>query len=221
MYSPLTPVFIALLAGALLLLFVMLEIGVIETAYHKLGISHRTVTALLLLEIVGSYINIPVASITSANLIHDRIVTVNGMEYVVPSVRAANETVLAINVGGALIPMALSLYLLCRLGGWIQAAAATLGVALVVHRFARLVPGVGIAIPTLIPGIIAAVLTIILDRRRRASVAYVAGTVGCLLGVDIFSLGSIAQLHAPVASIGGAGTFDGVFVSGIVAVLLA
>ena len=221
MYSPLTPLFIAMLGAALLVLFVMLEIGVIETAYHKLGMSHRTVTSLLLLEIVGSYINIPVASISSANLIHDRIVRVNGMEYVVPSVRAANATVIAINVGGALIPLALSVYLLWRLGGWIQAAVATLAVALVVHRFAELVPGIGIAIPTLIPGVLAAVLSIILDRKRRASVAYVAGTIGCLLGADVFNLHSIAQLHAPVASIGGAGTFDGVFVSGIIAVLLA
>ena len=221
MYAPLTPLFIAMLAVALLVLFVMLEIGVVETAYHKLGMSHRTVTSLLLLEIIGSYINIPVAAIGSGNLVHDRIITVNGMEYVVPSVRAANESVIAINVGGALIPIALSLYLLWRLGGSIQATVATLGVALAVHHFAQLVPGIGIAIPTLIPGVLAAVLAIILDRKRRAAVAYVAGTIGCLLGADIFNLGSIAQLHAPVASIGGAGTFDGVFVSGIIAVLLA
>jgi uncharacterized membrane protein len=52
-------------------------------------------------------------------------------------------------------------------------------------------------------------------------VAYVAGTIGCLLGADILNLGSVADLGAPVASIGGAGTFDGVFLTGIVAVLIA
>lgn len=221
MYSPLTPLFLALLVGALVVLFLMLEIGVIESAYHKLGMSHRTISSLLLLEILGSYINIPVATIGAGKLIHDRIVTANGMEYVVPSVRVANQTVIAINLGGALIPILLSGYLLWRLGGWLPAALATLGVALAVHHFSQLVPGMGIAVPTLIPGVLAAVLTVLLDRKRRASVAYVAGTIGCLLGADIFNLGVITQLHAPIASIGGAGTFDGVFVSGIIAVLLA
>lgn len=221
MYMPLTAGFIGLLVLALVALFAMLEIGVIEAAYHKLGMSHRMVTSVLLLELFGSYVNIPLAEINSSGLIHDRFVNANGVEYWVPSVHAANTTVIAINLGGALIPILLSGYLLLRVGGWIPAATAVVGVALVVHHFARLVPGLGIAVPTLIPGILAAVLTVLLDRKRRASVAYAAGTVGCLLGADILNLGAIAQLHAPVASIGGAGTFDGVFVSGIIAVLLA
>jgi uncharacterized membrane protein len=72
-----------------------------------------------------------------------------------------------------------------------------------------------------IPGVLAAILAMLLSRDRRVVVAYVSGTMGCLLGADVFNLSAIAQLHAPIASIGGAGTFDGVFVSGIVAVLLA
>ena len=45
--------------------------------------------------------------------------------------------------------------------------------------------------------------------------------MGTLIGADIMNLGKIQGLGAPVASIGGAGTFDGVFLVGIVAVLLA
>jgi len=220
-YSPLTLPFLGLLGLVLAIVIVMLEIGVIEAAYEKLGMSHRAITGLLLLTILGSYVNIPVAAIKAGALIHNRVVMANGVPYVVPDVQAAGRTVIAINVGGALIPMLLSAYLLRRIGGVLPAAISTLIVALVVHRFAELVPGVGIAVPTFIPGILAATLAIIFDRERRSAVAYTAGTLGCLLGADILNLGAIARLHAPVASIGGAGTFDGVFVSGIIAVLLA
>ncbi|MGH7905556.1 MAG: DUF1614 domain-containing protein, partial [Candidatus Binataceae bacterium] len=136
-------------------------------------------------------------------------------------VQRPHVTVIAINVGGALIPILLSIYLMIRVGGFVRAIIATGIVSAVVYHFSDLVPGVGIAVPTIIPGILAAVIAVLIARRRSAAVAYVAGSMGCLLGADIYNLHAISRLHAPIASIGGAGTFDGVFVSGIIAVLLA
>jgi uncharacterized membrane protein len=45
--------------------------------------------------------------------------------------------------------------------------------------------------------------------------------LGALIGADLLNIPKIPKLGAPVASIGGAGTFDGVFLSGIIAVVLA
>ena len=59
------------------------------------------------------------------------------------------------------------------------------------------------------------------DSERFCSAAYVAGVLGTLIGADLSNLHAIPKLGAPVASIGGAGTLDGVFLSGIMAVLLA
>jgi uncharacterized membrane protein len=42
-----------------------------------------------------------------------------------------------------------------------------------------------------------------------------------LIGADLLNLGIIQELGAPIASIGGAGRFDGIFMTGILAVLLA
>jgi uncharacterized membrane protein len=42
-----------------------------------------------------------------------------------------------------------------------------------------------------------------------------------LIGADLMHLGAVEGLGAAVASIGGAGTFDGVFLAGIAAVLLS
>jgi uncharacterized membrane protein len=221
MHSTVPLPLLGLLGFALLILFVLLEVGVIEAAYQKLGMSHRAVSGLLMLSIFGSYINIPVGSIAAKELLHDRVVIVDGMEYVVPRVQAVGHTIIAVNLGGAVIPILLSVYLLWRVGGFLPTLVATAAVSVVVHRFSRVVPGVGIAVPTFIPGVVAAILAAILDRRRSASVAYVAGTIGCLVGADLMNLGALSRLQAPIASIGGAGTFDGVFVSGIIAVLLA
>ena len=221
MYPPIALRYLGVFGLAALFLFALLELEIIEVVYHKLGISHRAIVSLLLLTILGSYVNIPVASTRAERLVHDQEVVANGIPYIAPHVVQAGRTVIAVNVGGALIPALLSIYLLLRVGGAIRALIATVIVSAFVYHFAQPVPGVGIAVPALVPGILAASLGIALDYRRSAAIAYVAGTMGCLLGADIFNLGIVSQMHAPVASIGGAGTFDGVFMSGLIAVLLA
>ena len=63
-----------------------------------------------------------------------------------------------------------------------------------------------------------------LEKRRAehaAPLAYICGSLGTLFGADLLNLDKVQGLGAPVASIGGAGTFDGVFLVGIVAVLIA
>jgi uncharacterized membrane protein len=221
MYPPVALRYLGVFGLAALFVLALLELQIIEAAYHKLGMSHRAIVSLLLMTILGSYINIPVSSTPAAQLVHDQEVVVNGIAYIVPQVVQVGRTMIAINVGGALIPALLSIYLLLRVGGAIQALVATIIVSVVVYHFSKPVPGVGITVPTLLPGVLAALLAVALDLRRSAAIAYVAGTMGCLLGADIFNLGIVSQMHAPVASIGGAGTFDGVFLSGLIAVLLA
>ena len=124
-------------------------------------------------------------------------------------------------MGGAVIPTVVSFYLL-RLHAE-QLSNALLGVALtavVVHLVARKVPGLGITTPAFMPPIAAALSAFLLAPSFPSVIAYVAGTLGTLIGADLSNLGDISSLGAPVVSIGGAGTFDGVFLSGIIAVLL-
>jgi uncharacterized membrane protein len=83
------------------------------------------------------------------------------------------------------------------------------------------VPGLGIAVPVFLPALATAVVALLLSRENAAALAYVAGSMGTLVGADLTNLDKIAGLGAPVASIGGAGTFDGIFLTGILAVLLA
>jgi len=61
----------------------------------------------------------------------------------------------------------------------------------------------------------------VLSRQYAAILAYVGGSLGTLIGADLLNLGHMQNLGAPVASIGGAGTFDGIFVTGVLAVIIA
>ena len=90
-----------------------------------------------------------------------------------------------------------------------------------VYLVARPVPGLGIAVPALLPGIFAALAAVVLHPAAAAGLAYAGGTLGTLAGADLANLPKVRRLGAPLVSIGGAGTFDGVFVTGIIAVALA
>jgi uncharacterized membrane protein len=127
----------------------------------------------------------------------------------------------AVNVGGAVIPTMMSVYLLARNRLWVKAALATAAVAVVCYWLSRPIPGLGIAEPVFVPPVTTAIVALLLSREQAAPLAYIGGSLGTLIGADLLNLGNIRGLGAPVASIGGAGTFDGIFLIGIVAVLIA
>lgn len=87
--------------------------------------------------------------------------------------------------------------------------------------FSRPVPGFGIGMPILIAPVSAAFVGLLLSPEHSAALAYISRTIGVLIGADLLNMKIIPKLGAPFASIGGAGTFDGIFITGIVAALLA
>jgi uncharacterized membrane protein len=204
----------------LIFLFLFVQVGIISYAYERLGLSAHLIFPLLVLSLLGSSFNIPITRIESGSMVAERRVDFFGVRYVIPTLEHHRGTVIAINLGGAIIPTCISLYLLVSTG---LIGRGLLGVAIVsaiVHRFARPIPGVGIAVPIFLPPLIAAATGLLLAPGQAPALAYIAGTLGCLIGADLLNLSKLAGLGAPIASIGGAGTFDGIFFTGILAVLL-
>jgi uncharacterized membrane protein len=220
-YFPLAFPFVLALLFLLAVLIVLVELRVLSYAYEKLGLNQRYVFSLLLLSLLGSYVNIPVAELPEKEIVGGRVVTYFGVRYVVPVVQHRPATIIAVNVGGAVIPTLLSLFLLVKNRLFVLGPLAVVIMAAAVYPMAHPVKGVGIAMPVLIPPLLAAGIALILSRKNAASLAYAAGSLGTLIGADLLHLGSIQGLGAPIASIGGAGTFDGIFLTGILAVLLA
>jgi uncharacterized membrane protein len=220
-YMPLALPFFLMLFFFFVLLIILIEIGILQYAYEKIGIDKRHIFALLLLSLLGSYVNIPVAELPAEHMHSGRVITFYGMRYVIPMVKEWPRTIIAVNVGGAVIPVILSLYLLFKNRLYARGVLAVGIVTAVVNLMAYPVQGVGIATPTFMPPLVATVAAILLSRQYAPPLAYIAGSLGTLIGGDLMNLGKIQGLGAPVAAIGGAGTFDGIFVTGILAVLLA
>src|SRR5256886_16520376 len=126
-FFPLAYPFVLGLLFLLGLLIALIEIGVIGYAYEKVGVQRRYVFALLLLSLLGSYVNIPVAELPAGRVVSGQEVTYFGMRYVIPVVEEWPGTIIAVNVGGAVVPTILSLYLLVQTGQYGRALA---GVAL-------------------------------------------------------------------------------------------
>jgi uncharacterized membrane protein len=199
----------------------VIAVNVVSYAYARLGLPEAWAVAVLLGSIVGSRFNIPVARLRGTTTLRSTLVRAFGMLYVVPRLVVVGTKIVAVNVGGALIPTALSAYLILHDDlGW-RAVFAVGVVSVVTHLVARVIPGVGIVVPTFVPPVTAAVSVWALGGGVPAALAYVARTLGTLIGADVLNLHGVRDLDAPILSIGGAGTFDGIFVTGILAVLLA
>ena len=219
-YLPLTPGLFAVLAFMFGVLIILIQLRVLRYAYMKLGVGPGMAMLLLFGSLIGSYFNIPITTLPGP-VANGEVIDFYGMRYVVPLVNGYAGTVLAVNVGGAVIPTLMSAYLIMRYQLWGRAAIAIAVIALVIHSAATPVHGVGIAVPVFVPVVATAILAFILSREYAAPLAYIGGSMGTLIGADLSNLDKITGLGAPVASIGGAGTFDGIFLTGILAVLLA
>jgi uncharacterized membrane protein len=220
-YLPLTMPSFAILVGIFAFVVFLIEIKILSYAYTRLGVSSGTALGLLLASLLGSYVNIPVWEFPEQAVRSGREVVYFGMHYVVPVLEQYPRTIIAVNVGGALIPTALSLYLLAKNNLWIPGIITTVIVTVLVHLLAEPVEGVGIAVPIFVPPVVTALTALLIARHGAAAVAYAGGSLGTLIGADLLNLNAVRGLGTPIASIGGAGTFDGIFLTGIVAVLLA
>lgn len=232
-YIPFSLAFLLLLIIFMTFGLSFLFFGVIISAFTKIGFSIGHAFLILILSLLGSGINIPVATLRSDTpVVRDTYVRVFGVAYRVPVRRVTrNETTIAVNVGGAVIPVLISAYLLMRFpSSLLLAGAGVLIVSIITYSVARPIRGIGIATPALVPPLAAALAAILLTSvihipdcpidQCRVVTAYAGGVLGTLIGADLLNLGKIKNLGAPVASIGGAGTFDGIFLSGFIALLL-
>jgi len=210
----------------LLLMFVasLLFLGAVSVAFANIGFTPMTVSLILVGTLLGSTINIPLIKIKAVvPIIREEYVRYFWVTYRIPYVEYETAvTTIAVNVGGALIPSAVSIYLLSKTEPLMlfYTLIGVTAVALFTYAVARPVKGVGIVTPAFLPPLAAAVTALFLAPFQPQIIAYVSGVLGTLIGADLLNLGNIPKLGAPVASIGGAGTFDGIFLSGIIAVLL-
>ncbi|MFZ1898768.1 DUF1614 domain-containing protein [Methanoregula sp.] len=231
--GPLTILALIIVIGLVVIIVPLLFLGLAGKAITNLvGLSWLTATALVILILVCSLVNIPVWKIRreTVRIPHD------GTGQLPDAFTTGEdggfwETTIAVNLGGAIIPLALSVYLLYRatlvMNGnllYLQVTAATLIVAAIAFVTTRAVVGVGIRAPLFIPGLTALLCGMLLAGNMGLSagvIAFVSATFGILLGADIAHLPHVGDLEVLQVSIGGAGTFGAIFIGCILSAFIA
>lgn len=221
-----SPINFALFGFLIVLLLVLAQVGVLSIAFSKLGLSDTSAFLLLSVSLAGSLINLPLFTINATPMDPAQV-----PKTVPAPLRDAikrrllefkGKTLIAVNVGGGLIPVYFSYYLIRNNTIDIfQIVLAVLAVTAVSRLASRPVPGLGITMPIFIAPVAAALTAVVINQEQSAPLAYICGTLGVLIGADLLRLEDIRKMGTPMASIGGAGTFDGIFLTGWVAVLLA
>jgi uncharacterized membrane protein len=215
------------LLAALVILFPFFLADVMAGALGKLGLSPGLSLLVIVSMFAGGLINIPVRRIPRVMSIDTEPLGLFGMQRMFPGwMRQTSYTVIAVNVGGCVIPCLIAAYEIARITGHGSTALALTAAAVVINtavcfRLARPVPNVGIVLPAIAPALVAAACAFIFMRDFAPPVAFTAGVLGPLIGADLLNLRRIGRVSTGIASIGGAGTFDGIVLSGLVATLLS
>jgi uncharacterized membrane protein len=209
-----------LLVAVLAMLIVGIQIGALTVAFEKLDLSPESAYLLFITILGGSMINLPLFSMKSdppnlAEIPPQLQELYRRMPY-------TGRTMILANVGGCVVPAAFCLYLLAHHPlNIFYVVLSVAAVAILSFKISRRIPGVGMGMPILFAPLLAALVSFALDPPNAAPMAFISGTLGVLIGADLMHLKDIRKMGTPFASIGGAGSFDGIFISGIVAVLLA
>lgn len=233
-YRPFSLLYIGFLAFLFLTLagtFLSFFRGLLVDA---VGIPQEYFWAITLLSLIGSAVNLPLFVMESPKPVtYIERINVFGVRRLVPFFESKpKETLVMINLGGAIIPALISGYLLlfsipsCSPNLWVsylQTLIVLILVTLSTHQSAQVVDGLGITTPAWGPPTMTAFVVFLLNYFTPVScatqIAYIGGTLGALIGADLMNLRKIAGV-GPVVSIGGAGTFDGVYLTGLMSVLL-
>ncbi len=218
---------VLLIVAVLVVLFPFLFGELMFTSLTKLHLSPSIALACVIAIFVGGLINIPIKSVVRDGEVIEHPLAVYGLAGLWPQLqRVRRTTIIAVNVGGCLIPAALAFYESVYLAavsptGLAAAVAGCAANVVVCYLVARPMAGIGIAMPGIVSPLVAAVLALLLVPDIAPPVAFIIGVIGPLVGADLLHLRDIEVSEIGVVSIGGAGTFDGIVLSGIVAAYLA
>jgi len=200
------------------ILFLLGYFHILTLGFEKLGISPLATFLILFFILLGSAVNVPLTKKKLVYKIESRFLGL----WKTPIIKAEG---LAINLGGAIIPLLLSFYFLYK--GWqagfsLQPIFLAAFLMTIICKFlARIVPGKGITMPLFIPPLFSVIFALALFPEFAAPTAFVSGVLGTLIGADLLNLKKVQRISPGFISIGGAGVFDGIFLVGIVSALLS
>ena len=217
-FLPISILILFLLILLLPFFFLIVQIEIIRIALSKIGLSPQMALLIFFLSLAGSLVNIPIYTREATIIPPQKIFPFFSLNpFGVPA--DPTKQIIAINLGGCIIPLLLCAYLITR-APMLPTVFATVITVIICFKISRVVPGTGIVIPSLLPPLIAVALAFLFSPGNKIPVAYISGVLGVLIGADILNLPNLGS-YPGVMSIGGAGVYDGIFLVGIISALLA
>lgn len=223
-FLPIVGVMLVLFFLLLIFMAPLLLFGIVGRTLEHFGVPWYGFLFFLFISLTGSTVNLPLWKMrTDVPILMMRYVYFMGIPYPLPTIESRESyTMVCINLGGAIMPTLLSLYLLGVNPSAIPLSLlAILVISILTFFISRPVQGLGIVVPGFIPPILTAIVALLLGGEYAPIVAYVGGTIGTLIGADLLHTNDIRKLGAANVSIGGAGTFDGIFLTGLIALVFA
>ena len=221
---------IALFAILLIILIPLFILGIAGAAFSRLGFSWFEAVAVIILMIIGYFINIPlwkirnpVGNAGNTGEVYDAF---TGEPVGIGEI----STTISINLGGALIPVIVSCYLLYEvhrhsaISSFLPIIACICIVAIIAAVLTKVIPHWGVSTPLLFPSIAAIGSGILLTGGtglEAAVTAFVGGTWGILLGATVIMLMKWENTDMRQISVGGAGMFGSVFLCALLSALIA
>lgn len=227
---------LGLVAVALLCLVPLIWIEALHAALTRLHLSGPVAALAVVGILAGSLVNLPVwrKPVDSPQVVEwTRVANeTSAGEQWVPKIRAARgEPVLFVNLGGCLIPLIIALwearFVVAAGGQPLAALAVAVGLnVLASNRLARPLGNLGVGLPLWVSPVVSlAVSWALLGNEAgaewRPAVAFTSGVLGPLVGADLWHAWRTRGNWPRGLVLGGAGTFDGIVLSGILAALLA
>ncbi len=219
-YFPLTMLIMLLLFVMLLPLAMIVFVGAVGRAFLRVGLTPGETFFLLMMSLHGSAVNIPIAEKVTYEVTTPEQSPLLSLINFSP-IRVERRIILAVNLGGAVIPTLISIYLLWMVGLQPGIVISIIAVTAMSYAFSRPVRGVGITMPFFVTPLAATLFSLLFAHAIAGICAYISGTLGALIGADLLRLKDLERIGSGIVSIGGAGVFDGIFLSGVLAVLLS
>jgi uncharacterized membrane protein len=225
--------FLAFVLAIIILIFLipLLMLGLAGAAFSRLGFSWIEAVCVILLMLMGYFVNIPIRTFTRTGgsdsstgaMVYDAF---TGEP--VPDERST--TLVSLNLGGAVIPFVVSVYLLYEMErmnagqSFLLSLVCLIAVAFVVMISAKIIPDWGIRAPLFLPSVTALACGLLLTGGTglaAAVTAFSGGTMGLLVGITglLFRKGFDQGIRQ--CSIGGAGAFGSVFLCILLSTLIA
>lgn len=192
-YLPVSLLLFLLLLFLLPFLWIAITLEIVEIAVAKLGFSPNMAVLIFVAMLVGSTINIPLYRIESVKPIVPDVRDLWLQQFWgIPLHKVRQKTVVALNVGGGLIPVLLAIYEFTR-----SNPMAILGVTVIVtvvsYFSAQIVPGIGIQMDALISPLTATISAVLIAEPIAPSIAFAGGILGTLIGADLLHLREIQR----------------------------